>query len=106
MIVRAERKVFFITCSWSPSVAQRLIEDALIELSRRAGERGQRVVVKMMYDKAAAANIIDAHQLVKPAAYSGEKIQLPKPEEIPNIDLEIITFTNWCWERCMLSSVS
>jgi phosphatidylserine/phosphatidylglycerophosphate/cardiolipin synthase-like enzyme len=91
MIVRAEHEVFFITCSWSPSVAQRLIKDALIELSRRAGERGQRVVVKMMYDKAAAANIIDAHQLVKPAAYSGEKIQLPKPEEIPNIDLEIIS---------------
>jgi phosphatidylserine/phosphatidylglycerophosphate/cardiolipin synthase-like enzyme len=91
MIVRAEREVFFITCSWSPSVAQRLIKDALIELSRRAGERGQRVVVKMMYDKASAANIIDAHQLVKPAAYSGEKILLPKPEEIPNIDLEVIS---------------
>jgi phosphatidylserine/phosphatidylglycerophosphate/cardiolipin synthase-like enzyme len=91
MIVRAEREVFFITCSWSPSVAQRLVKAALIELSRRAGERGQRVVVKMMYDKAAAANIIDAHQLVKSAASSGEKIQLPKPEEIPNIDLEIIS---------------
>ena len=47
LIVRAEREVFFITCSWSPSVAQRLISDALIELSKRAGARGQRVVVKM-----------------------------------------------------------
>jgi phosphatidylserine/phosphatidylglycerophosphate/cardiolipin synthase-like enzyme len=92
MIVRAEREVFFITCSWSPSVAQKLVKDALIELSRRAGQRGQRVVVKMMYDKAAAANAIDAHQVVKPAAYSGEKIQLPKPEEIPNLDFEVISF--------------
>jgi phosphatidylserine/phosphatidylglycerophosphate/cardiolipin synthase-like enzyme len=91
LIVRAEREVFFITCSWSPSVAQRLIKDALIELSRRAGERGQRVVVKMMYDKAAAANVIDAHQLVKPAAYTGKTIQLPSPEEIPNIDFEVIS---------------
>ena len=91
MIVRAEREVFFITCSWSPSVAQRLVKDALIELSRRAGVRGQRVVVKMMYDKAAAANAIHSHQLVKPEAYSGEKIQLPKPEEIPNLDFEVIS---------------
>ncbi|KAF4631359.1 hypothetical protein G7Y89_g6776 [Cudoniella acicularis] len=92
LIVRAEREVFFITCSWSPSVAQRLIKDALIELSRRAGERGQRVVVKMMYDKASAANAIDAHQVEKPATYTGKTIQLPKPEEIPNLDLEVISF--------------
>lgn len=91
LIVRAEREVFFITCSWSPSVAQRLVKDALIELSRRAGERGQKVVVKMMYDKAAAANAIDAHQAVKPAAYTGKSIQLPSPEEIPNLDFEVIS---------------
>jgi phosphatidylserine/phosphatidylglycerophosphate/cardiolipin synthase-like enzyme len=92
LIVRAEREVFFITCSWSASVAQRLIKDALIELSRRAGERGRKVVVKMMYDKAAAANAIDAHQVVKPAAYTGKAIQLPKPEEIPNLDFEVISY--------------
>jgi len=91
LIVRAEREVFFITCSWSPSVAQRLVKDALIELSRRAGVRGQRVVVKMMYDKASAKNAIDAHQVVKPAAYTGKAIQLPSPEEIPNLDLEVIS---------------
>jgi phosphatidylserine/phosphatidylglycerophosphate/cardiolipin synthase-like enzyme len=92
MIVRAEREVFFITCSWSPSVAQRLVKDALIELSRRAGERKQRVVVKMMYDKAGAANALDAHQTVKPAAYTGKTIQLPAPEEIPNLDFEVVSF--------------
>ncbi|TAQ84381.1 hypothetical protein B7494_g7295 [Chlorociboria aeruginascens] len=91
LIARAEREVFFITCSWSPSVAQKLIKDALIELSKRAGERGQRVVVKMMYDKAAAANAIDAHQVVKPEAYTGKAIQLPHPEEIPNLDFEVIS---------------
>ncbi|CAM6118643.1 unnamed protein product [Calypogeia fissa] len=95
MIVRAEREVFFITCSWSPSVAQRLIKDALIELSKRAGERGQRVVVKMMYDKASVANAIDAHHVVKPAAYTRKTIQLPEPEEIPNLDFEVISFHRW-----------
>jgi phosphatidylserine/phosphatidylglycerophosphate/cardiolipin synthase-like enzyme len=91
LIVRAEREVFFVTCSWSASVAQGLIKDALIELSKRAGDRGQRVVVKMMYDKATAANAIDAHQVVKPAAYTGKAIQLPHPEEIPNLDFEVIS---------------
>ncbi|TVY67391.1 hypothetical protein LSUE1_G007258, partial [Lachnellula suecica] len=91
MIVRAEKEVIFITCSWSPSVAQRLVKNALIELSRRAGVRGERVVVKMMYDKAAAANAIDAHQVVKESAYTGKSIQLPAPEEIPNLDFEVIS---------------
>ncbi|CAM6096348.1 unnamed protein product [Calypogeia fissa] len=92
LIVRAEREVFFITCSWSPSVAQRLIKDALIELSKRAGEKGQRVVVKMMYDKASAANAIHAHHVVKPGAYTCKTIQLPEPEEIPNLDFEVISY--------------
>jgi hypothetical protein len=34
MIVRVEKEVFFITCSWSPSVTQSLVKDALIELSK------------------------------------------------------------------------
>ena len=91
LIVRAEREVFFITCSWSPSVAQRLVKNALIELSRRAGLRGQRVVVKMMYDKAAAANVMDPHQAVKTDAYTSKSIQLPSPEEIPNLDFQVVS---------------
>ncbi|KND90958.1 hypothetical protein TOPH_04343 [Tolypocladium ophioglossoides CBS 100239] len=91
LIVRAKREIFFITCSWSPSVAQRLVKNALIELSRRAGQRGQRVVVKMMYDKAGAANMMDSHQAVKPAAFTSSSIQLPSPEEIPNLDFEVIS---------------
>ncbi|POR39603.1 Uncharacterized protein TPAR_00210 [Tolypocladium paradoxum] len=91
LIVRAEREVFFITCSWSPSVAQRLVKIALIELSRRAGQRGQRVVVKMMYHKAGAANVMGSHQVVEPAAYTSRLIQLPSPEEIPNLDFQVIS---------------
>ena len=91
LIVRAEREVFFITCSWSPSVAQRLVKDALIELSKRAQARGQRVVVKLMYDKAAPKNALDAHQLVKPDAYTAKGIQLPHPEDIPWLDFEVIS---------------
>ncbi|KAH8694364.1 hypothetical protein BGZ61DRAFT_451842 [Ilyonectria robusta] len=91
LIVRAEREVFFITCSWSPSIAQRLLKNSLIELSRRAGKRGQRVVVKIMYDKASPANALNPHQTVHPQTYSSKSIDLPLPEEIPHLDLEVVS---------------
>ena len=71
LIVRAEKEVILITCSWSPSVASKLISDALRELSSRAGQRNERVSVKVMYDKAGAANFINNRQSVKPEVYSG-----------------------------------
>ncbi|KAF4982966.1 hypothetical protein FZEAL_1536 [Fusarium zealandicum] len=91
LIVRAEREVFFITCSWAPSVAQQLIKDALIELSARAGKRGQRVVVKIMYDKPGLSNALSPHQYVTPRTYTSKSVQLPSPEQVPNLDLEVIS---------------
>ena len=89
VIVRARKEVLFATCSWSPSDAQKLISNALRELSRRAGSRGERVVVKIIYDKASAKQFIHTHQKLSPDVYSGEKILLPKPEEVPNLDMEV-----------------
>ncbi|KAF7561661.1 hypothetical protein G7046_g2483 [Stylonectria norvegica] len=91
LIVRAEKEVFFITCEWSPSIAQRLINAALVELSYRAGERGQPVVVRIMYDKPGAAHAIAARQHVKPSTYAFDPIQLPSPEQIPNLNLHVIS---------------
>ena len=89
VIVRAKKEVLFATCSWSPSDGVKLVSDALRELSRRAGARGERVVVKVIYDKASAKQFINNHQKVAPDVYSGEKIQLPNPEEVPNLDMEV-----------------
>jgi hypothetical protein len=91
LIVRAQKEVFLVTCSWAPSVAQRLIRGALIELSRRAGQRGERVIVKVMYDKAGPANAVNPHQNIKPKSYTAKSIDLPSPEEIPNIDMEVVS---------------
>ncbi|KAF4993988.1 hypothetical protein FGRMN_6119 [Fusarium graminum] len=91
LIARAEKEVFYITCSWSPSVAQALLKDALIELSKRAGRRRDRVVVKIMYDKPGPMNAITPHQSVKAKTYTSKSIGLPSPDEIPNIDLQVIT---------------
>jgi phosphatidylserine/phosphatidylglycerophosphate/cardiolipin synthase-like enzyme len=89
VIVRARKEVLFATCSWSPSDAIDLISDALKELSRRAGSRGERVVVKIIFDKASAKQFINHHQKVPVEVYFGEKIQLPHPDDIPYLDLEV-----------------
>ncbi|KAL6885226.1 hypothetical protein HDV57DRAFT_526822 [Trichoderma longibrachiatum] len=91
VIARAEKEVIFITCTWSPSVAQRLVRSALVELSRRTGRRRQRVVVKIMYDKATPASAVDPHQRVSPAAYAGKAVQLPSPDEVPHLDMEVVS---------------
>lgn len=89
VIVRAKKEVLFATCSWSPSDAVGLVSDALRELSRRAGERGERVVVKIIYDKASLKQIFNNHQKLSPDFYSGEKVKLPHPDEVPNLDMEV-----------------
>ena len=50
-IARAQKEVFLATNYWQASDASKLITNSLRELSRRAGERGERVVVKIMYDR-------------------------------------------------------
>ncbi len=45
-----------------------------------------------MYDKAQTTQLINARQLTHPDAFSGKKIQLPHPDEIPHIDIEVINF--------------
>lgn len=90
LIASAEREVFFVTCVWSPSLAQRLIRGALLELSRRAGRRNQRVKAHFMYDAAGLSSLSDSHNRVKPGSYTGKSVGLPAPDEIPNVDLEVM----------------
>ena len=51
LIVRARKEVLLATNFWKASGASTFINDALIELSKRAGERAERVVVKLMFDR-------------------------------------------------------
>jgi len=51
LIARAEKEVFLATNYWMDSDASLLITDAIKELSRRAGQRNQRAVVKIIYDR-------------------------------------------------------
>jgi hypothetical protein len=56
-IVRAEKEVFLATNFWIYSDASTLITNALRELSKRAGERGTKVVVKMLYDRGSVKQV-------------------------------------------------
>ena len=89
VIARARKEVLFATCSWSASDAQILVSDALKELNQRAGARGERVTVKIIYDKAGPKAFVNPHQKLAPDFYSGEKVKLPHPTEVPNLDLEV-----------------
>jgi hypothetical protein len=51
VIARAEKEVFFVTNFWTACGASEMVTSALRELNTRAGKRGVRVVVKMMYDR-------------------------------------------------------
>lgn len=50
-IVRAKHEIFLGTNFWVHSDAATLVTNAIRELSKRAGERGRKVIMKMVYDR-------------------------------------------------------
>ncbi|KAF3041791.1 hypothetical protein E8E11_004013 [Didymella keratinophila] len=92
LIVRAEKEVFLATNFWIASGAASIITDAIKELSRRAGERGERIVVKIMYDRGNIKQVVDNHQMMSPKQYTARAVKLPAPEDIPHIDMEVQNF--------------
>lgn len=91
-IVRAEREVFLATNYWANSTASKFITDAMRELSRRAGERGTRIVFKLIYDRGSPKQLLEPHYIVSEKEYTGDKVNIPKPEDIPNIDLQVMNY--------------
>ena len=89
LIARAEHEVFLATNFWIASSASQLITDSLLELSKRAGERGQKVVVKIMYDRGNIKQVTDNHQIVPVEEYTGRAVKLPHPSEVPNLDMQV-----------------
>ncbi|GAB7352846.1 hypothetical protein MBLNU459_g3455t1 [Dothideomycetes sp. NU459] len=92
LIARAEKEVFLATNYWMDSDASRLITDALKELSKRAGARGERAVVKIMYDRGNAKQFLDNHQPVSEEEYTGKNIRLPSKQEAPHLDMEVVNY--------------
>lgn len=64
-IVRAENEVFLATNFWIHSDASIIITNALRELSKRAGERGDKVVVKIIYDRGSPKQVFSGLVLLR-----------------------------------------
>ncbi|KAF2428760.1 phospholipase D/nuclease [Tothia fuscella] len=92
LIAKAQKEVFLATNYWMDSQASQLITDSLKELSRRAGERGEKVVVKIMYDRGNPKQVLKNHKLMSIEEYTGKNIRLPSPEEAPNIHMQVVNF--------------
>ncbi|KAF3767910.1 hypothetical protein M406DRAFT_252746 [Cryphonectria parasitica EP155] len=91
-IVRAEKEVFLATNYWANSTASKFITDAMRELSRRAGERGTKVVFKLIYDRGSPKQLVEPHYVVSEKEFTGPKVKIPAPHEIPNIDLQVMNY--------------
>ncbi|PQE10171.1 IQ calmodulin-binding motif protein [Rutstroemia sp. NJR-2017a WRK4] len=92
LIVRAEKEVILATNYWQNSVASKYITNAMKELSRRAGERGERIVFKLQYDRGSPKQLLDNHYIVSEKEYLGKAVALPQAHEIPNIDLQVMNY--------------
>ncbi|KAJ7739658.1 iq calmodulin-binding motif protein [Mycena maculata] len=92
LIVRADKEVFLATNYWQNSVASKYITNAMKELSRRAGERGTKVVMKIEYDRGSPRQVLQNHYIVAEKEYTGKNVGMPAPEEIPNIDLQVMNY--------------
>lgn len=94
LIVKAERDVFFATNYWQNSVASSFITNAMRELSARcaASNPPRRVVMKILYDRGSVKQLLDNHHLVSAKDQLSAAVGLPRPEEIPNIDLQVMNY--------------
>ncbi|KAJ5991444.1 hypothetical protein N7522_011651 [Penicillium canescens] len=91
-IARAQHEVFLGTNFWVYSNASTLVTNAMRELSKRAGERGRKVVMKMVYDRGDPRQAWENRLSVHEDQYTGGKVKLPPASEIPNVDLQVINF--------------
>jgi phosphatidylserine/phosphatidylglycerophosphate/cardiolipin synthase-like enzyme len=62
------------------------------ELSRRAEQRGTKIVMKIIYDRGSPRQMFEPHFLVSEKTYTSKAVGLPHPDEIPHIHLEVINY--------------
>ncbi|KAI6016248.1 hypothetical protein EDC04DRAFT_2749684 [Pisolithus marmoratus] len=91
-IIAARREVFLATNFWQASESSQKVCQALKELSRRAEQRGKRVVVKAMYDRAHFKMFTHNRVYVEEEEWLKEVVMLPKRSEMPWIDFELVNY--------------
>ncbi|TKA56925.1 hypothetical protein B0A53_01326 [Rhodotorula sp. CCFEE 5036] len=90
-IVLAEKEVFLVTNYWQPSDSVSTIASGLRELNRRVGERnGQKIVVKIMWDRGAVPQLWHNHVPVTPKTWI--PLGVPDPAEVPHLSIQVVNF--------------
>jgi hypothetical protein len=91
LIVRAETEVIFATNYWELSLSSSIIADSLREPSKRVRARGgEKVVMKLMYDRGNLRQAVKNRIIVNPVYWS--RIGLPSEDEIPGVSLEVVNY--------------
>ncbi|KAH9952788.1 hypothetical protein BGW80DRAFT_1452006 [Lactifluus volemus] len=91
LIVRAEAEIILATNYWEASLSSSIIADSLRELSKRVRARGgEKVVMKLMYDRGNLRQAVKNRIIVDPVYWS--RIGLPSEDEIPGISLEVVNY--------------
>ncbi|CAF3002949.1 unnamed protein product [Rotaria sp. Silwood2] len=86
-IIHAQKEVLLATNYWEKGESVNIIGKALRNLSKRAENENRYVIVKLMIDHPTKENITHFHSIVPSNKWSNYDI--PLPEEIPNISLEV-----------------
>ncbi|KAH9976898.1 hypothetical protein BGW80DRAFT_1291289 [Lactifluus volemus] len=91
LIVRAEAEIILATNYWELSQSSGIIADSLRELSKSVEARGgEKVVMKLMYDRGNLKQAVKHRILVDPAYWG--RVGLPSEDEIPGISLEVVNY--------------
>jgi phosphatidylserine/phosphatidylglycerophosphate/cardiolipin synthase-like enzyme len=86
-IVHAQKEILFATMYWEKSESANIISKAFRDLSKRAGCDNCHVIIKLMIDHPTISSVSHFHYILPPSKWSC--YDLPSPEEIPNISLEV-----------------
>ncbi|KAK6511759.1 hypothetical protein TWF481_000665 [Arthrobotrys musiformis] len=93
LIVKAESSIIIATNFWAASHASHIITEALRELSRRRLEADLPPVdVKILYDRGNMKQLLKNHLNTKEKDYNGEKVQIPKQDDVQGITLQVLNF--------------
>ncbi|CAF1383989.1 unnamed protein product [Rotaria sp. Silwood1] len=86
-IIHAQKEVLLATNYWEKGESVNIIGRALKDLSKRAENENRYVIVKLMIDHPTKENLKHFHSILPPNKWS--HYDIPLPEEIPNVSLEI-----------------
>jgi phosphatidylserine/phosphatidylglycerophosphate/cardiolipin synthase-like enzyme len=89
-IIHAQKEVLLATNYWEKGHSVNIIGKALRDLNKRAQDENRFIIFKLMIDHPTKENILHYHSILPPEKWS--HYDIPAPEEIPHISLQINNF--------------